>query len=200
MMRIFPLWLAAISCIAALAVDGTRAAAQTSHAQPAPVATIASVVDHQIGTVEQQIEELAEAMPESRFSFSPEHLGIPASDYKGVRTFAVQVRHVAASNYALWSAVTGETFPRDFLGGDGPERLKSKAEILGFLKDSFALGHKAAATLTSANALQTAKGMQMTRLETATFAVSHAFDHYGQMVEYVRMNGIVPPASRTPAR
>jgi uncharacterized damage-inducible protein DinB len=138
-------------------------------------------------------------MPERKFSFSPEHVGIPGSDYKGVRTFAVQIKHVAASNYFLWSSLTGDTFPDDIMGGDGPERLRSKADILGFLRDSFALGHKAAATLTNENLLQTAKGTKSTRLEVATFAVSHAFDHYGQMVEYLRMNGIVPPASRGPA-
>jgi DinB superfamily len=173
--------------------------ATTSSAQPAPVVTIASVLDGQITNVEKQVVGLAEAMPESKFSFSPEHLGLPGSDYKGVRTFAVQLKHIAASNYFLWSSLTGDTFPGDVMGGDGPERLRSKADILGFLRESFALGHKAAATLTNENALQTAKATKSTRLEVATFAVAHAFDHYGQMVEYVRMNGIVPPASRGPA-
>jgi uncharacterized damage-inducible protein DinB len=173
--------------------------AHTPYAQPAPVATIASVLDGQVAKVEKQIVELAEAMPESKFNFSPEHLGIPGSDYKGVRTFAVQLKHVAASNYFLWSSLTGDTFPGDFMGGDGPERLRSKADILAFLRASFTLGHKAAATVTNENALQTTKATKSTRLEVATFAVSHAFDHYGQMVEYVRMNGIVPPATRGPA-
>ncbi len=78
----------------------------------------------------------------------------------------------------------------------GPESLKSKAEILKFLKDSFALGHKAAATLTTENMLQAPERSKSPRLYLATFAVAHAFDHCGQMVEYLRMNGIVPPASR----
>jgi phosphotriesterase-related protein len=166
-----------------------------SMTQPAAAATIASVVDGQITTLEKQMLELAEAMPESRFNFSPEHLPIPGSDYKGVRTFALQIRHVAASNYFLWSSVTGDGFPKDFMGGDGPERLKGKSEIVKFLKDSFTLGHKAAANLTGENALYPATGTKSTRLEFAVFAVAHAFDHYGQMVEYARMNGIVPPAS-----
>jgi uncharacterized damage-inducible protein DinB len=95
-----------------------------------------------------------------------------------------------------WSPLTGDKFPEDFMGGNGPGDLKAKAEILKFLKDSFALGHKAAATLTTQNMLQTAEGRKSPRLHLATFAVAHAFDHYGQMVEYLRMNGIVPPASR----
>jgi len=79
-------------------------------------------------------------MPENRFDFSPESLHIGGGDYKGVRTFSEHVKHIAASNSALWSAVTGDKFPKDFLGGHGPENVKTKAEILKFLKDSFALG------------------------------------------------------------
>jgi hypothetical protein len=159
-------------------------------------ATIASTVDRQISGIEKQITEAAEAMPESKFNFSPESLSLPGAGYIGVRTFALQVKHVAASNFAIWSPITGDTFPKDFLGGDGPVNLKTKAEILNFLRDSFALGHKVAATLTIQNMLQPAEGTKSPRLRQAVFAVEHAFDHYGQMVEYLRMNGIVPPASR----
>ena len=155
------------------------------------------MVDRQICTVEKLIMEAAEAMPENKFNFSPENLNIPGADYKGVRTFAMQVKHVAASNYALWSPLTGDRFPKDFLGGNGPENLQTKAEIMKLLKDSFALGHKAAATLTADNMLQPAvPGGSTARLNRASFAVAHAYDHYGQMVEYLRMNGITPPASR----
>jgi hypothetical protein len=163
-------------------------------AQPPP--TVASTVDNQIAAIEKLMIDAAEAMPEDRFSFSPENLNIPGDDYKGVRTFGLQVRHVAASNYALWSPLTGDTIPEDFKGGNGPENLKTKADIIKFLRDSFALGHRAAATLTVQNMLQTAGNSQSSRLHRATFAVAHAYDHYGQMVEYLRMNGIVPPASR----
>ena len=74
--------------------------------------------------------------------------------------------------------------------------MKTKADIIKFLNESFALGHKAAATLTTENMLQTPGKSKSTRLHLATFGVAHAYDHYGQMVEYLRMNGIVPPASR----
>jgi len=169
-----------------------------AHAQPSqPPPTVSSIVDRQISSVEKLITDAAEAMPEDKFNFSPASLNIPGADYKGVRTFALQVRHVAASNYALFAPLTGDTFPKDFLGGNGPENLKTKAEIMKFVKDSFALGHKAAATLTAENMLQPATpGGSTTRLHRATFAVAHAYDHYGQLVEYLRMNGIVPPASR----
>jgi uncharacterized damage-inducible protein DinB len=174
--------------------QGSKSAAEAQPSQPQP--TIASTVDREISGVEKQMVEAAEAMPEDKFNFSPESLNIPGGDYKGVRTFALEVKHVAASNYAIWSPLTGDKFPQDFMGGNGPEKLKTKAEIIKFLKDSFALGHNAAATLTTQNMLQTAQGSRSPRLHLATFAVAHAFNHYGQMVEYLRMNGIVPPASR----
>jgi hypothetical protein len=169
-------------------------AAEAQPSQPSP--TIASTVDRAISGVEKQIVEAAEAMPEDKFNFSPESLNIPGDNYKGVRTFALEVKHVAASNYAILSPLTGDKFPEDFMGGNDPEKLKTKAEIVKFLKDSFALGHKAAATLTTQYMLQTAEGSKSPRLHLAIFAVAHVFNHYGQMVEYLRMNGIVPPASR----
>jgi uncharacterized damage-inducible protein DinB len=106
------------------------------------------------------------------------------------------VKHIAASNYFIWSPLTGDKLPEGLKDGNGPVELKTKAEIIQFLKDSFALGHKAAATLTSENMFQTPEHSKSTRVHLATFAVAHAFNHYGQMVEYLRMNGIVPPASR----
>jgi hypothetical protein len=172
----------------------TTGAAAAQPQQPTP--SIASTVDREISGIEKQIVDAAEAMPEDKFNFSPESLNIPGSEYKGARPFAVQVKHVAASNYFLWSSVTGDKIPENFKGGNGPEDLKTKAEIIKFLKDSFAMGHKAAATLTAQNMLEPVPGGKSLRLYFATFAVAHAYDHYGQMVEYLRMNGIVPPASR----
>jgi hypothetical protein len=177
------------------AVTGSAPRAQQPQPSPPPP-TIASAVDREISTIEKDIVEAAAAMPEDKFNFSPESLNIPGSDYGGVRTFALQVKHVAASNYALWSPLTGDKIPEDWKGGNGPESLKTKAEIIKFLTDSFALGHRAAASLTAQNMLQAAQPGKSPRLYLATFGAAHAFDHYGQMVEYLRMNGIVPPASR----
>lgn len=86
--------------------------------------------------------------------------------------------------------------PDDLGEGNGPAAMKSKADIIQFLKESFALGHKAAASLTPENMLQTPEHASSNRLYRATIGVAHAYDHYGQLVEYLRMNGIVPPASR----
>ena len=176
--------------------QGTKGAAAANPPQAQQPPTLASMVDREISNVENQIVDVAEAMPEEKYDFSPGKLNIPGAEYKAVRTFAQQVKHVAASNYAIWWRLTGDKFPDDFKGGNGPENLKTKAEIIKFLKDSFALGHKGAATLSVENMLQVPEGSKSTRLRLAVFGVEHAFDHYGQMVEYLRMNGIVPPASR----
>jgi hypothetical protein len=180
--------------------QGTKSTAapsapQGQESQQSPP-TVASAVDREISAIEKQILEVAEAMPEDKFNFSPESLNIPGSEYKGVRSFAVQVKHVASSNYFIWSPLTGDKVPESIKDGNGPENLKTKADILKFLKDSFALGHKAASTLTPQNMLQAAEHSKSSRLHLAEFGVAHAYNHYGQMVEYLRMNGIVPPASR----
>jgi uncharacterized damage-inducible protein DinB len=198
-----PLRILLLSAVLMLAVSalgqGTKSVAvatapQEQAAQAAP--TLASAIDREISAVEKQVLEAAEAMPEDKFNFSPEGLNLPGSSYKGVRPFAVQVKHIAASNYFIWSGLTGDKLPENLKDGNGPEDVKTKAEILKFQTDSFALGHKSAATLTPENMLQTPEHSKSTRLRLATFGVAHAFNHYGQMVEYLRMNGIVPPASR----
>src|SRR5207244_361312 len=168
-------------------------------ASPSTPPTIASAIDREISLVEKEVVEAAEAMPEDKFDFSPEKLNLPGSDYKGVRTFGEQLKHIAASNYLIWSPITGEKPPDTVNDGKGPDNMKAKADIIKFLKDSFAFGHKAVATLNDSNLVQPIirnNKPPTTRLFLATFAAAHAFDHYGQMIEYLRMNGIIPPASR----
>ena len=168
-------------------------------ASSSPAPTIASAINREISIVEKELIDAAEAMPEDKFDFSPEKLNLPGADYKGVRTFGEQLKHIAASNYLIWSPITGEKPPDNVNDGKGPENMKAKAEIIKFLKDSFAFGHKAVATLNDSNLVQPIPRNNKpptTRLFLATFAPAHAFDHYGQLIEYLRMNGIVPPASR----
>jgi uncharacterized damage-inducible protein DinB len=157
--------------------------------------TVAQVLDSGIKTVEGDFVPAAEAMPEEKYGFAPTN-----GEFKGVRTFAEQVKHVAAINYIVAASILGEKPPVDTNGEKGPESAKSKADILKFLKDSFAYAHKAVATVTDANALEPIPNpfgkTKTTRLSMGTVFAWHGFDHYGQMVEYLRMNGIVPPASR----
>src|ERR1700674_3808451 len=163
--------------------------------KPAEQRTIAQVLDRSVTGVENEFVSAAEAMPEDKYSFAPTN-----GEFKGVRTFAQQVKHVAAVNYLIAAAILGEKPPVDTGGESGLDAIKSKAEIVKFLKDSFAYVHKAVPNISEKGALESVKNPfgehPVTRLELATWIPTNSFDHYGQMVEYLRMNGIIPPASR----
>jgi hypothetical protein len=157
--------------------------------------TVAQALDKGISGGEGEFVPAADAMPEDKYSFAPSN-----GEFKGVRTFAQQVKHVAAVNYMLGAAILGEKPPVDLGGENGPDAIASKADVMKFLKDSFAYVHKAVATVNEKNLVDPIKspfgeGMT-TRLGMSATVAAHCFDHYGQMVEYLRMNGIVPPASR----
>jgi len=147
------------------------------------------------GNMEREFVSAAEAMPEDKYGFVP-----TSGEFKGVRTFAQQVRHVAAVNYILGAAILQEKSPAETGGESGPESLTAKADIVKYLKASFEYAHKAIATVNEKNFLEPLKSPfgegSMTRLSMAVIVTSHGFDHYGQMVVYLRSNGIVPPASR----
>jgi len=160
---------------------------------------MAAMMEAQLDIVERQFVAAAEAMPDDKYSFSPAGAG-----FSGVRTFALEARHVAMANYIIYSAILGQDPPAGFTAAgawNGPENLQTKEQIVQYLKDSFTLGHKAMAALNDGNALAPLDKLPIampslnTRLALAIFSISHASDHYGQMVEYLRMNGIVPPAS-----
>ena len=180
---------------AALALLLTALAASS---QETPAPTVASVMDAQLTGVEKQFVSAAEAMPEDKYSYLPQ-----TGDFAGVRTFALEITHVATANFVFSSAILGQDPPPGVTvagAANGPDTLRTKAQIVAYLKDSFALEHKAMASLTRDNALaplphSPVPGMN-TRLALAAFSLEHACDHYGQMVEYLRMNGIVPPASQ----
>ena len=168
---------------------------QAQDAKPADHRTVAQVLDRSVTGVENEFVPAADAMPEDKYSFVPTN-----GEFKGVRSFAQQVKHVAAVNYLVGAAILEEKPPVDLGSENGPDSLKPKADIVKFLKDSFAYVHKAVGTINDGNLLSPIKspfgeGMT-TRLGMATLIVGHCFDHYGQMVEYLRMNSIVPPASR----
>jgi DinB superfamily len=198
-LRIF--CLLAVTCFAAAARPQDAAKPATTPAPPKAPPTIASIIEQQVGILEREFVGAAEAMPEDKYNFAPSSLNIQGSEFKGVRIFADQVKHVAATNYLLWGAITGDKSPVEVKDDNGPASLKTKAEIVKYLKDSYALGHKAAKAITAESAVAMVPspfgpGQQVSKLFCATFSVAHGFDHYGQMVEYLRMNGIVPPASR----
>jgi uncharacterized damage-inducible protein DinB len=139
----------------------------------------------------------ADAMPADKYGFAPTD-----GEFKGVRTFGQQVKHLAATNHILAAAALGEEPPAGAGDEMGPETVRTKAEILNYLNGSFehlartidAIGDKN--TTVKSSPISPLKGTETTRLALTVEAMIHAFDHYGQMVEYLRMNGVVPPAGR----
>jgi hypothetical protein len=160
---------------------------------------VSAYFDGELKQAEHDVLGLAQAMPADKYNFSPESAGIKGSQFKGVRTFAQQAKHLAATIYQVSSAALGEKPPVDTgTGENGPDSLATKDQIVAYLKGAFAYGHKAIATLNTKNQLDKVKGPfggEMMRLEAASMVTWHTFDHYGQMVVYARMNGVVPPSS-----
>lgn len=167
--------------------------------EPAPAAepTVGAAMDATYQWVVGQFIGAAEAMPEDKFNWAPTQ-----GEFKGVKTFAQQVKHVSAVNFAFGAMILGEKSQVDMAIVEmGPETLKTKAEIVNYMKDSFAYARKAVQSITAQNGVRTIKnpfgqGPDFTPIGLATLLSFHGMDHYGQMAEYLRMNGVVPPASR----
>jgi hypothetical protein len=163
--------------------------------QPAPQLNTSQVLDAWITNTENHVVPVAEAMPDNKCSFAPSD-----GEFKNVRTFAAQLKHLAANNYRMVAKIMGEKPTVDQENETGPDPMKTKAEIVEYVKGSFTALHKAVATINEYNQVQPIQGAsgtwQRARLGLAIDAVAHSFDHYGQLVEYLRMNGVVPPDSR----
>jgi uncharacterized damage-inducible protein DinB len=146
---------------------------------------------------EKVIVSAADAMPADKYGFAPTD-----GEFKGVRTFGQMVKHLSATNHILAAAALGEEPPADAGDEVGPEAVRTKAEILNYLNGSFAQLDKALEAIGQKNVpvksspISPLKGTEATRLALVVESIAHAFDHYGQMVEYLRMNGVVPPGSR----
>jgi uncharacterized damage-inducible protein DinB len=182
-----------IACVLLVLVVG--AAAQANKPKKEERRTVTDVLDHTVLNLEHDLIPAAEAMPEDKFGFAPIN-----GEFKGVRTYAQQIKHIAAVNYELAAAILDEKSPVDINEEAGPASITSKADIIKYLKDSFEYVHKAIATINEKNMVMTVKSPfgegRVSRLALANSVAWHGFDHYGQMVVYLRMNGIVPPASR----
>ena len=148
--------------------------------------------------IEKDWMGLAEAMPADKYSFAPSAPGVfaenSAAKFDTVRTFGEQVAHIAQANYYFYSTISGVKPDVDMRA---MAKMTDKEAAVKALEGSFAFAHQAIATITTANAFLTFKGVDgmNTRATLAAFGVAHGYDHYGQMVEYLRMNGIIPPSS-----
>lgn len=146
---------------------------------------------------QQLIIPAVDAMPADKFGFVPTD-----GEFKGVRTFGQMVKHLSATNHILAAAALGEEVPVDAGDEVGPEAVRTKAEILTYLKGSFLHLDKAIEAIGQTNVpvnpspISPLKEGDVTRSTLVVESLMHAADHYGQLVEYLRMNGLVPPASR----
>jgi len=143
--------------------------------------------------VEGSFVGVAEAMPEDKYGFIPQN-----GKFDGVRSFGEQIKHVACAQFAFFNEFEGKKPPDDCeKGGSAPAR--TKAELIKYLRDSFDYGNRVLSTLNEKNALDRVEGRYAgpnTKLGISVVALWHITDHYGQLVEYLRMNSIVPPMTQ----
>jgi uncharacterized damage-inducible protein DinB len=174
-----------LACVAVVA-------AQTAQT-PGPRGA-AEIVRRQIANTEKELTGVASEMPDDKYEFAPTQ-----GAFRGVRNFAKQVKHAAAVNHLVAATILGERITADMSEERGPDSVKTKAEIVKYLKDSFANLNRAAATIDDKNAfapLNGASASDDSRMGLVILALTHSSNHYGQLVEYLRMNGLVPPQSQ----
>jgi uncharacterized damage-inducible protein DinB len=152
-----------------------------------------------VDALRHTIVDAADAMPAVKYGFAP-----PPTDgeFANVRTFSKQVRHLAATNYILAAAALGQRPPADAGDEMGPDSVVTKAQHITYLRGSFDALERAARAIGDASIpvgsspISPFQGGTATRVALLAEAMIHAYDHYGQMVVYLRMNGVIPPASR----
>lgn len=168
--------------------------ALAQHGTSAQHAPFSEIEEHYVNSAEHALVPLVEAMPEDKFSFAPSN-----GEFHGVRTFADMVKHVAASNYGMAAAILHENPPIKLETQADLDAIKSKAEIVKFLQGSFDFLHKAMLSINERNETELIRSPDsdkpLARLEVADRALSHCFNHYGQLVEYLRTSGNLPPGS-----
>ena len=156
--------------------------------------TISGAIDKDYARLQEQVLEIAGAMPGDRYSFRPA---------PKVRSFGEQLRHIGAVQWVVGAGLLSESPPADVGDGDsGPLSMTAKPEILKYTGDSFSYLRRAIKSINESNALEMIphpfdpENTSTERLALAVGYASHGWEHYGQMVVYLRITGIVPPASR----
>ncbi|PYT44743.1 MAG: hypothetical protein DMG47_10235 [Acidobacteria bacterium] len=164
--------------------------------------TVASALLRGLQYQEYEVRSAAEAMPEEKYGYRPAEGKFknekPEFGPAEVRTFAEQIKHVACSNFGFAAEFDGQK-PPEACDKGGPSPAKTKKELLIYVRDSFAAIRKSLGAVDAKNMFGPIEGPYAgpnTRLGLATVVIWHAADHYGQMLLYLRENGIVPPASR----
>ena len=158
-------------------------------AKPRPPQDFPGYLQAQYAMLKTNLMGSAEKMPADQFAFKPT---------PDVRTYGQLFGHTMATQYAYCSTVKGEPSPA--LNKD-LEKVTDKATVIQMVKDSFAYCDVAFAALTNANALEmitvgaAPNQRQIARANQLTMLIVHGNEHYGNLVTYMRMKGIVPPSS-----
>ncbi len=164
--------------------------------------TVAAAFLRSLDDEEYELRSAAEFMPADKYAYRPAQgdygAVYPGYGPKELRTFAEQIKHVACANFAFSAELDGRTPPPACDKG-GPSPAKTRDELVSYLRDSFKALKKSIGAMTPKNMFDPIEGPYAgpnTRLGIANVAIWHGADHYGQLVLYMRLNGIVPPASR----
>jgi uncharacterized damage-inducible protein DinB len=137
---------------------------------------------------------IVDAMPEDKWDYRP---------VKEVRSFREMVLHLAEDGYSHMGYVAGKSREESAKLTAKYDKLKTKAELMQALKESYDYGDQVLATINDKNAMDTVVGMRgqkMTRVEAALVAFEDQMDHYGNFVVYLRINGVVPPDTANAAK
>ena len=183
-----------VTLLLCLAVVSSACIAQKQPGKP----PFSSSIDRLFTKVQTDILTTAEAMPADRFDFTPDSLHIAGATFDSVRTFAGQIMHLASDNMLIWSAINSQKLLYDIPDVNGPKNIKTKKEVIDYLKYSFEIGRNAIKTITAANAgeLVQFRWRKLSKLDLAFYGIVHANEHYGQMVVYLRMCGLIPPPTK----
>jgi|SRR5579872_4993211 len=147
--------------------------------------TFSGSIKFEYNLAKSDIVRAAEKMPEENYAFQPT---------PDIRTFAQLVGHVADAQYMFCSTAAGEKNPA---AGSVEKTKSTKADLVGALKDAFSYCDKIYGATTDTNGMAAVKffGQNTNRLGLMAFNNMHDFEHYGNMVTYMRLKGIVPPSS-----
>jgi len=170
-----------------MAIPGAVLAQEKAQAPAAPPANPITMSEKGFyGFVSGAVIGAAQKMPEENYSFKPT---------PEVRSFGQLVGHVADASYNFCSQVMGEANPAK----DIEKTKTSKADLVAALKDAVAYCNKTFDSMTDAKGSEMMKvfGFQMAKLTVLTINTAHTDEHYGNMVTYMRIKGLVPPTSES---
>ena len=168
--------LSALLCITVLA------SASTALAQD----PMTSAAKSTLGLIKGNVVKAAEQMSEDNYAFKPT---------PEVRSFGQLVGHIADANYMICATATGAANPST---GSIEKTKTSKADLSKAVADSFAFCEAQFDALPPTKAAEVIDlfGMKMPRLNALQFSTAHDFEHYGNIVTYMRLKGMVPPSSQ----